>query len=290
MKYYPPEEITFCDGAVVGKLKAEQDIIDVAMRSKDPAMAEQAFRQLDRLIESSSESDEKAALVINKAMLHGLLGQFKEARELVPAALALAPDDEPTRFLCEYTTALLTHEEGQSDLPKLAVAFAQFSALLMKYSRQFTTEPDLRSNYEDIQQRRGFELVRLKRFVEAIPVLKECLSFDLSSADKANVLANLGIACSMERDYSPAMEYLRQASKMDLSQDWRSPVHSHLGVAYARLGRFAEAKKEFLYCAEKISSFELSLDEIYSWLAWLSLQMGERTEAARYSKLRTKVN
>jgi tetratricopeptide (TPR) repeat protein len=274
----------------VGKLKVKQDIIGVAMRSKDPATAEQAFNQLDRLIKSSAESDEKAALVIQKAMLHGLMGQFKEARELVPAALALAPDDEPTRFLCEYTTALLTHEEGHSDPPKLAIAFSQFSALLVRYSDKFTTDPDLRGSYEEIQQRRGFELVSLKRFVEAIPVLMECLSFELSSADKADVLANLGVAFSMKKDYPSAMEYLREASRMDLPQDWNGAVHSHLGVAYARLGRFEEAKEEFLYCAEKMSSLELSLDEIYSWLAWLSLQLGERTEAARYSKLRTKVN
>ncbi len=85
---------------------------------------------------------------------------------------------------------LFYHEEQNAD-----EAFKRMTALLSKFGERLQV-PELRFIYEDIQQRRGSELVQLLRFEDAIPIFEECLMFEMPSEDRANVLTYLGICLS----------------------------------------------------------------------------------------------
>jgi hypothetical protein len=80
-------------------------------------------------------------------------------------------------------------------------------------------QPEYRFIYEDIQQKRGFDLVFLERFNEAVPVLSECLSFKLPRKDMSNVLANLGICYSELEDHEKALECLLKGKDMGLFKE-----------------------------------------------------------------------
>ena len=144
---------------------------------------------------------------------------------------------------------------------------------------------DVRSIYEDIQQRRGFDLFRLNKFQDAAPLLKECLSFDLKAEERSSALVNLGICYVKLKKFEEAKEYLLQACKMGVTKDWEGHVHFYLAFTYAQLQLLRESKREFQICEERAPEFQLPLPQLYNWLSRSCGLLGEKDEAQRYARL-----
>jgi len=170
-------------------------IVQHVMEFGDTTVAEEAFRQLNVQIESTSDVAEKANLYLGKATLHGILGQFSDARTQLDLALKCAPDNADIRLQCDFINASLYDQERKPE-----EAYLTLTSVLSGYSERLS-RPDVRFMYEDIQLRRAFDATSTGRFKEALPILKECLSFELRPTDKSIVLSDLG------RCYSEAEEY-----------------------------------------------------------------------------------
>jgi hypothetical protein len=102
-----------------------------------------------------------------------VLRRFGDARQQLGLALDEAPNDPDIRLQLDFVAGSLSDQEG-----KPSEAYARLTAILSDHSERLA-QPDLRFMYEDIQERRGLELTRMERYHEAVPLLKESLSFQL---------------------------------------------------------------------------------------------------------------
>lgn len=252
----------------------EKDVIDHAMETGDLALAEEAFREIDTRLGSLADAKERADLLLRKAVLYGVLGNFGEARMQLDVALHEAPDDPDIRLQFDYIDATIYHQEKN-----IGEAFARLSTVLSKYANQLA-RPDLRAMYEDIQLRRAFELFGMQRFQDAVPLFEEALLFHMKPGEKSAALASLGISYSELKNREAAKEYLLQASERRLDDHWLGQVHFHLGLTYAHLKHLQESKREFQLCERY-----LPISVVYAWLSRICSLLGEKSEAERYARL-----
>jgi len=255
-------------------------IIKEALRSRDPDVAEKAFREIDARISSTASAAQRAGLLLRKAVLLGVLHRFDDARKQFELASQQTPNDNPDFQLnLDVIAASLYDQEG---LPHEALL--QLTSVLSKHIDRLKL-PELRSTYEDIQLRRAFDSVRVGKFHDAIELLNECLTFKLEPQDKSNILSNLGHSYSQVKDYEAAKDSFLQAIKIGVSKEWEGEVHCRLGIAYAHLNLFREAKRELKFCEDRASEHQIPIDTIYAWLSRICRALGEKAESERYARL-----
>jgi tetratricopeptide (TPR) repeat protein len=257
----------------------EKDVIDRAMESRDPARAEEAFHEIDIRIKSLTDARDKADLLMRKAVLYSLLGRIDDARKQLSAGLKEAPDDPDIRLQFDYIDGSMYHQEQH-----FSEAFKRLTAVLSNHGERLSHQ-HFRITYEDIQQHRAFELFRLGRFQEAVPLFKECLSFDMRPTDRSGALANLGICCVKLKKYDEAKDWLLQALKMGVTKEWEGHVHFYLAFTYAQLQLLRESKREFQVCEKRAAEYELPLQQLYKWLSKICRLLGEKKESERYARL-----
>jgi tetratricopeptide (TPR) repeat protein len=250
-----------------------------ALQTRDPATAEEAFREIDLQLGLLEDASQKADLLIRRAVLLGVLQRFVDARKSLELASAQASGDGDIQLQVDYIRASLYDQEGDSGR-----AFEHLTALLSR-NHERLSKPDLRFMYEDIQLRRGLDAAGVRKFQEAIPLLVESLGFGLSLEDRSNALSTLGLGYGELGQYERSKEYFLKACNIGLLKDWEGEVHMRLGIAYAHLDHFLEAKSEFRLCEDKASEYGLETTKIYGWLSWVCKGLGEKAEAEKYASL-----
>jgi len=254
------------------------NIIRHANDSHDPASAEQAIREIDLLLHSETNAQERAGLLMNKAVLYGVLKRFDDARAELARALQDS-DDPDTRLIHDYIDGTLYHQEKRQ-----AEAFRRLTEVTLKYAARLKC-PDMRSTYEDIQTQRAFEAADLKNYGDAVPLLTEILSFELTKEDKATALAYLGLSCYQTKRYEAAREYLLLACALEQPPKWRGMIHLYLALAYAQLRLLEESRQQLLLCEEHAAEWGLSIRNVYGWLSRICGYLGETLKAKEYGRL-----
>jgi tetratricopeptide (TPR) repeat protein len=257
----------------------EKDVIDNAMESGEPGVAEAAFREIESRLRILKHSKERADLILRRAVLYGVLGRFHDARAEISVALSEAPDDPDVQLQADVIDGSLYDQEG-----KPAEAYARLTTALSKHRARLCTS-DLAFLYEDVQQRRAFDLVRINNFQEAVPLLREILSFRLSSEIKSAALANLGFCYAKLSEYEQARDCFMQVIEIGVTKAWEGKVHFYLGLACAQLHLLREAKHEFQLCEHHAAEYNVAIANVYGWLSWVCKGLGERTESERYARL-----
>jgi len=257
----------------------DESIIQRAMESRDPAAAEEAIKEIDNEILSPKDAKQTASLLLNKAVLNGILRRFSDSRQQLDLALEQAPGDPDIRLQCAFIAGTLyDHEERPNEAYKCLT-------LALSTHRERLETPDLRFMYEDIQLRRGLDAARIGKFKDALPLLQESLSFDLEAVERSSVLANLGLCHVEMNNYESARDCLTEALRAGPTKDWEGQVHFYLGMSYAGLKQFREAKHEFEICEERLSEYGFPARKIYAWLSWVCKGLGQMGDSDRYAKL-----
>jgi len=261
----------------------EDNIIQRAIHTRDPYLAQSAFEEIDTQLQSVMDPPRRAELYFGKAVLCGVLHRFSDAREQLRHALNEAPNDPDVELQFDFISSSLLDEEGNKH-----EALLQLTSLLGKYAARLH-EPDLRFMYEDIQQRRGFNLTRLQRFEEALPILKECVAFNLDRESRSDIRANLGLCYLELRNYQGAADEFQQAITTGLSESWKQSIHFYLGITYSQMGLLKDALKEFLTCEKLIAKRQIQSIQVYKWLSYVHRKLGNESESARYAALITRM-
>lgn len=235
--------------------------------------------EIDTKLSGANSAKEASNLLLQKAYLYGMLCQFNDARTALNLAVRQSPTDPEIRFQYDFIDATLHDQEERPDkaAPKLG-------DLLQKYREQLKSL-QFRSFYENIQLRRGLDFASLRKFEDAIPLLVESLSFDITWEERSAVLSNLGYSYCKVEDWYSAKNYLTQACEFGLTKAWEGYVHFELGVTNAHLNLFAESKQEFQLCEQHATEFNLPLPMIYRWLAGLCKRLGQQEEEKHYRML-----
>ena len=116
---------------------------------------------------------------------------MKRAKQLELASQQTPNDDPGFQLSLEFIASSMCDEEGRS-----GEALVRLTAVWSKHNEQLNVR-EFRSIYEDIQLRRAFDSVKVGEWRNAIPLLRECLSFDMKLGERISVLSNLGI-CSVK--------------------------------------------------------------------------------------------
>jgi len=179
----------------------------------------------------------------------------------------------------DFGKGLLFQREGN-----YVEALDRFNVTLSTHAQQLR-RPELRFMYEDIQQRRAFLSVTLSRFENAIPLLREALSFDLDKESRSNALASLGFCYLELKDYELARDLLLQAMTLGLTKEWEGVAHFYLGIAYFYTDMVRESKREFLLCEQLAATLQLPIVDIYGWLSSICKGLGEASESERFARM-----
>jgi tetratricopeptide (TPR) repeat protein len=244
----------------------------------DPATAEKMMQEIDSGLARSTNAEERAGFLLNRATLLWVLNRTADAKEALRCALEQAPADPATRFAFDHIRGSFLHDEGN-----LGEAYALLTAALSKH-RGLIELPKNRFVYEDIQRYRAFELFASGDCKGAIPLLEEILSF-ASTEHKSVFLANLGNCYARMNDYETARKYLLQAIERGDLQEWEGMAHYDLAKTYASLHLLQESKREFQLCAERAAKYNLPLEDVYRWLSRVCRGLGEKSESEQYARL-----
>lgn len=254
-------------------------VIQNAVELNDPTLAREALTEIDRLLGSTPDLTERLYLLFSKSSCHGILGNFKEAREQLSLALQQQSEDLNTRLTFEFLSGLLCQREGN-----YREALERLSAALSGYTERLN-RPELRFMYEDVQKRRAFLSVTLSQFQDAIPLLREILSFAMEKEVRSEALARLGLCYLELREWEAAKDYFLQAGAIGVTKESEKTFHFYLGIAYFYTEAFTEAKREFEICEKHVIEYQLPMMDVYGWLSSISKRLGEIAESKRYMRL-----
>lgn len=214
-----------------------ESVIQSALASGDPAAAELAFREIDIQIQSLADPKERANLLLRKAVLYGVLKRFEDARKEPRLALEQSPNEPDIRLQVDVISGSLYDQEGK---PK--DAFLRLTEALSLHAEQLKL-PEFRFIYEDIQQRRAFDLARMANFQDAIPLFRESLSFGLQPEEHSNLLANLGLCYAELKNYQLARDSFLQACELGLTRGLEGHVHFNLSCSRCSAESSARSQK-----------------------------------------------
>jgi tetratricopeptide (TPR) repeat protein len=256
----------------------QEDIVLSAMESADPAIAEKALHEIDIQLQSLADADQCAGLLLRKAVLYGVFKRFGDAREQIDLALKQHPTDSNFQLNVDFVKASLYDQEGLPDK-----ALVHLTALLSAHAKKLAL-PEFRNTYEDIQHRRALDSVCVGEYSEAIPLLHECLSFDLQPEARSIILCKLGDCYSHLRNYESARDSFLAASEIGLTKEWAMQAHCQLGIAYGQLDCLPESKRELQLC-EELERDQFPMRTVYEWLSFVCKRLGEKAESDRYFRL-----
>jgi len=166
------------------------------------------------------------------------LGRLKEARRALDQMKGLEISDLEVRLNAEFCEPVLLIEEG-----KYEEGLAAFAAMLNRHSEAFK-DPEYRYLYEDIQRRRAIALFGLSRYKEALPLLREAVSFSFDRAtDEQDVHFYLGVILDDTNETEAKQEFLRVVG-FGLKNDIEEQARWRLAILHYKAGALAQAMKQ----------------------------------------------
>lgn len=257
--------------------------LEKAIKLSDSGQIEDALKELEAKSEATHDSKEEAFLVLGEITCYLMLERVDQAHRALRRVEHLAVHDADVRLLLDYQRACILIAQGKMD-----AGLQKFSFVLREHGR-VSQDISLRYLYEDIQQRRAFALVNRGRFVNALPILQECVSFSFDKQkDKQLVLLYLGTCHYELGQYALAKDRLEELIRYGLNNKLETEACYRLAAVHFREGALAQAK---LRLEEVVCSFQtaaepaISRRDVYELLSKTCKFLGEVENANHYSKL-----
>jgi tetratricopeptide (TPR) repeat protein len=194
---------------------------------------------------------------------------------------SLPVKDKFVRMIVDFGDASMVTQMG-----KVEEGALKFKRILEENQDQLAS-PELRYLYEDIQERRAFALAGIDRHAEALPLLKEALSFTTDRTDPQLVHFYLGVCYSSASEPNLAKEELLRAIGLGLSNQYEASARYRLAMLYFTSRAFAQSKLHLeaaLALPEGIADVELRRF-IYQGLSRTCHYLGEFQEEQKYLSL-----
>src|SRR5712664_3240202 len=271
----------------------EQDMDDKrllrASNLRDEGRFKEAITEFTRLAEDTPDPIDKAGILLNAATTLRALGECDLARSKLDAVRELVP---PSQGACSNIESdsrsvflTISVEIEEADICRVEgnkkEALAKLDDLMSRCCHKLQ-EPDFRGSYENIQTLRGFLLVDLGRWNEALPILEEAQSFE---EPKALIDFYLGYCYVAAHEHAKGRDRLLNALRSGLPHQLEFRAHCALGKAYHKLEYYAQAKLEFEKCIETADTSYIWEHEIWRWLEITCRHLGLKDEAEKYAGL-----
>jgi tetratricopeptide (TPR) repeat protein len=242
---------------------------------------EEAAREFQAMAEEADNPDEKAATLANEHRCYLQIGQLDKANEVMRQIRSLPVQDNFVRLIIDVGDAFMTTQMG-----KLKEGVRKFE-IILESNQEELRNPENRHLYEAVQESRGITLTNLGRYTEALPILKEAVSFTNDKFDPELVHFYLGVCYQGISDTASAKEALLRAISLDLSNDFEADARYRLGVLYFVSGAPAQAKHHLeaaLQMPEAAINAQLRRN-IYQQMSRTCHYLEETEEEQKYKKL-----
>jgi tetratricopeptide (TPR) repeat protein len=243
---------------------------------------EDAIREALALAAEADDANDKAALLRGAAVDYCTVGRLGEARELVDALLKMHVTDPEVRLNIEFSAACLLVEEGKPDAG--VAAFAD----MVRRGGTTLADQQLRYLYEAVQCRSAMALIGIRRFEEALSILREAVSFSFDSAeDEQRIYFALADCLSEVGDEESA----RQAFKRVIGFDLRNSTQERARYRFARLcfkaRGFAQARQQLETILREFPPETAAVPRrfVYEQLSHTCRHLGDRKMAEFYAGL-----
>ena len=248
-----------------------------AISIRDSGNQEGALEEFRALIERTEDPIEKASLIRNESNILTALRRFEEAWLSLQRARQIAQDDE-SKAHSDHQEGLLRSCEGRYE-----DALRIYDRILSEYPKVLEDVQN-RYLYESIQADRGIMLAILGRAEQALPVLEEALTFDLSDEKKGSIFYNLGFCFQIMKQDQKAKSSFEHVCQ--LSADPRCILGSRysLGVLYGKEGAWGKALLELEWCEKHFIDGVIPRDYVYGCLVKVLRAVGRPAEAENYRK------
>jgi tetratricopeptide (TPR) repeat protein len=227
-------------------------------------------RNLDILLRQVEQDPQNPYALFNLGQTYKLMNRFSESEQAYKTSLALLENQK-----APYTT---------SYWPSLFFSLADLYRLMGELEKGLDVAEEALSrypNFPDILFTKGFILLGLDRFEEAITIFQACRSFKgivYASGNDPSVSTYkssqaLGAAYARMGQHAVAKRYYLQAL-----QEWDHPnaeLYTNLGVVHLQLGELQPALQSF------IKAVELNERNSQAWgnIGYICQQFGQHEEA-----------
>jgi tetratricopeptide (TPR) repeat protein len=243
---------------------------------------EEAIQECDRLLTRAVDDDERASLLNGELICYAILGRMGEARRVLGQMQQLHPSEVDIRLSPEFCGACLLLQEG-----KFEEGISALAAMLQRYGGALKEER-FRYLYEDIQCRRALALVGISRFADALPILKEAVSFSFNQAtDEQQTHFNLGICCEETKDLDAAKREYLIAVGFNIKNDIEEQARWRLALLFYTDGALAQARKQLEVILQEVPDQNAVIPRkwVYQQLSMVSRYLGDKANAKIYMDL-----
>jgi tetratricopeptide (TPR) repeat protein len=249
---------------------------------QDSGQFEEVIRESKILVGETTDPNEQASLLFDGIVACQILNRLGEARQMLDKLKRLDISDVEGRLNAESCEPCILIQEN-----KLKEGEALFAAMLQRNSEALM-QPDLRYLYEDIQRRRAFASVELSRFNEALPILRDAISFSFEDPDYEQTIQFYLAECLDETgDSESAKRELIRVIEFGIKNDFEEHARYRLARLYFQGGGFAQARQqlETILKDHPNGDFAVSRRNLYEMLSRTYRQLGDMVNAEHYKDL-----
>jgi len=246
---------------------------------------EDVIRESQIMLAETTDTNERASVLTNVCVSNAKLGRLMEARQALDQLKQLEISHLGIRLNAEFCEPTLLIQEGRYE-----EGLAAFAAMLHRHSEAFK-DPEYRYLYEDIQCRRALALFGLSRYREALPILREAVSFSFNQAtDEQEVHFALGVCLEDANDTEAAEQEFIQVVGFGLKNDIDERALWRLGILYYKAGALAQAKQQLETILRDFPSqgTAVSREQVYEALSQTYRYLGDEANAKLYMGLARK--
>jgi tetratricopeptide (TPR) repeat protein len=247
----------------------------------DAGSAGDAAREFHAIAEEADDLDERAAALANEHKCYCQTGQLDKANEVMRQMRTLPLEDKFVRMVVDFGDACMTAQMGKRE--EGALKFKR----ILETNQELLGSSEHRDLYEDIQERRAFLLAGLGSYSDAMPILKEALTFTTDRSDPHLVHFYLGVCHDAASESSLAKEEFLRAISLGLDNRFEASARYRLAMIYFMSRAFAQAKlhlESALAVPGGVADIQLRKN-IFQGLSRTCHYLGEPQEEQKYLEL-----
>ena len=253
-----------------------------AIALRDSGRLKESIAEFCLMAAETSDPNEKAAFLLNKVRCLATLGSLDDAKRTLREISELPPIDPEIGVNVSFAKGCVL---AQNHEPEKAAS--QFGSTLEENAEYLDSEEN-RDFREDIVRRRAMELVNSGSCAEAIPILKDALSFRSSIADCLQLMhLYLGTCYGELRESDLARQEFLETISFNLQNATEAEARYRLARQHFTVGALAQAKLQLQAILSNYKDVVLTfpLKYVYEQLSRTCHYLGETDEEKHYAKL-----
>jgi tetratricopeptide (TPR) repeat protein len=260
----------------------DSNLFEHLMQLDKSGKIEDVIRECQIMLAETTDANEKASILTSMHVSYCKLGYLEEARRALDQVKQLEISHLGIHINAEFCEPAFLEHEGRYE-----EGLSEFAVMLDRY-REALKDAEFRYLYEDIQCRRAMTLFGLSRFKEALPILREAVSFSFNQARaEQQVHFALGVCLDDVHDTDGAKQEFIRVVSFGLKNDTEERTLWRLGILYYKAGALAQAKQKLETILRDFPSQSLAVPrkQVYEGLSRTYRYLGDKTNEKLYMEL-----